>query len=1013
MTSAKKNYPLPSQDSNSPFPSVPFRLVPPPLLTDKLTGELVVKKVRVSGLSAGEVERSREEYGSNDLPAAEVETFWEKLGENFDDPLIKILVVALFVTLGLAGLGYADYREGIGIAVAVFLATFVATYSEFKNEASFQELQEQASKIKCMVFRSSELVELPISDIVVGDSVLLQAGNRVPADGFVIDGAAEINQASLTGESDPLAKVAVPAGYTLDPSTHHDELMAGPHHAFRGSLVDSGEAVLLVNAVGVETVFGKLAVEISSIDNREAPLTTKLAALADDVANVGYVGASFIAVAFLFKQFILDNGFSVPAIIAYASNWQIALHDVVTSLILAIIVVVVAVPEGLPMMIAIVLSLNMRKLLADQVLVRRLLGIETAGCMNILFSDKTGTMTYGVFQPRLFVSGSSEFGSYSELPPALGELLALALCESSSAIVSSNGEDIVGGNSSDRALLRFLSRNALLEYSSLQTSKDDSILFSSVHKFSAAQISCDIQANDSILSYAMRGLQSSDALLSTSKKNTIGLSLYKGAAELVITNCSRYHDESTGAAVPLPAAAVSKILQVVDSASAEGYRFIAVATSSAPLDAARSGSSRSRSRVVLPKNLTLVGVIGMTDEIRPETPGAVATAEEAGIQVVMVTGDRAETAAAIARQVGLIPESAGLESVLTSTDLARMSDEALLARLPELRVVARALPTDKSRLVQLAQREDFGGVVGMTGDGANDTSALKAADVSFAIGDGAEIAKEASDIVILDSNFASIIRSSLYGRTIFKSIRKFANYQSIINCASLLLAFAGPFAGFDFPLTLIQLLWINLIMDTLAALAFGGEPALDRYMKEAPISRSTPIISRTMWTSILWNGIGIAVYSLFFLTSDAVHDLFDRAHVDPSAFDDDGSAFNDDVAQVETSEELAHQGGTVFLTAFFCFFVFLCGFNAFGVRTQRLNIFESITKNIGFVIVVPIIFGVQMLFTVIGGSFLRTVPLVGSEWALLFAMTAVAVPWDILRKVVFGGSGGDGKVKGE
>ncbi|KNC51408.1 P-type ATPase [Thecamonas trahens ATCC 50062] len=943
----------------------------------------LVKKVKVAGLSAAEVDRARTTYGSNDLPAAEVDSFWDKLQENFDDPLIRILVLALAVTMVLAGLGYADYREGIGIAVAVFLATFVATYSEFKNEASFQELQEKASRIKCMVFRSGELVEVEIADVVVGDSVLLQAGNRVPADGFIVDGAVEVVQASLTGESDPITKKTVPEGYTPD-GTPTDELMAGNHHAFRGSLVDSGEAIMLVSHVGVETVFGKLSVEISSIEEREAPLTIKLAALADGVANVGYIGATFIAVSFLFKQFVMDNGYSLSATIAYASNWQIALHDVVTSIILAIIVVVVAVPEGLPMMIAIVLSLNMRKLLADQVLVRRLLGIETAGCMNMLFSDKTGTITYGVFQPKLLISGSASFETFAQVPEGLSEVLALALRESSSAIVSSNGEDIVGGNSSDRALLRFLSRNALLDYSGFRVEREDAILFSSVHKFSAAQIAFSEDDADGLLTSSLGPLSSSGAFFDPAPASAAAgafaaISLYKGAAELVLSKCSSYHDENTGAVVPLKRRAISSVLSSVDELSARGYRFIAVATSSSPLAAARVEKPSGGSSLELPGDLTLVGVIGMTDEIRPESPEAMRVAEEGGIHVIMVTGDRAETAAAIAQQVGLLPPGEGLESVLTSSDMARMSDDELAARLPTLRVVARALPTDKSRLVALGQRGS--GVVGMTGDGANDTSALKAADVSFAIGDGAEIAKEASDIVILDSNFASIIRAALYGRTIFKSIRKFANYQSIIN-----------------------LLWINLIMDTLAALAFGGEPALPRYMREAPISRDTAIISPYMWSSILWNGIGIALYSIFFLTSDMVHDLFDRAYVSPYApeagFHDDGSAFNDDVAQVETSEELAHQGGTVFLTAFFCFFVFLCGWNALGVRTKRLNIFEGVTKNIGFVIVVPLIFIVQVVFTLFGGSFLRTVPLDSHEWWLLIAATFLVVPWDILRKIL-------------
>jgi calcium-translocating P-type ATPase len=367
--------------------------------------------------------------------------------------------------------------------------------------------------------------------------------------------------------------------------------------------------------------------------------------------------------------------------------------------------------------------------------------------------------------------------------------------------------------------------------------------------------------------------------------------------------------------------------------------------------------------------MCLVGVIGIMDELRKESKPALELAQKAGIQVVMITGDRKETAVAVANEIGLLD---GKKEVLTSAQLKTLSDEELQKRLPHIGVIARALPTDKSRLVRVCQ--EINKVVGMTGDGVNDSSALKKADVGFAMGSGSEVAKEASDIVILDDNFQSITQAVLYGRTIFKSIRKFIVFQSTINAASILIVFVGPFLGFDFPLTLIQLLWVNLVMDTLAAMAFGGEPALISYMHEQPIKRDENIISVNMWSSILTNGVFVATLCILSLRSPWVRAFFAR----------DGAP----------SEP-------VFLTAFFCFFIFLSVFNAFNVRTPNtLNIFYHILENSGFVLVITLIFIVQVAFTYIGGRFLRTVGLFPHEWALVIGASAIIIPWDLIRKTV-------------
>jgi calcium-translocating P-type ATPase len=361
----------------------------------------------------------------------------------------------------------------------------------------------------------------------------------------------------------------------------------------------------------------------------------------------------------------------------------------------------------------------------------------------------------------------------------------------------------------------------------------------------------------------------------------------------------------------------------------------------------------------------------LRDEIRDTSKGAIELAIAAGIQVIMITGDRKETAISIAKEIGLIGNNDYEKRVLSSENLKKLSDEELQKLLPELRVIARALPTDKSRLVQICKNLNL--VVGMTGDGVNDASALESADVGFAMGSGTEMAKEAADIVIMDDNFNSITKAILYGRTIFKSIRKFIIFQSTINVASTLIVFLGPFLRIDFPLTLIQLLWVNLVMDTLAALAFGGEPALRSYMYQKPIPRLTAIISPYMWSSIIIGGFSVACVSIFILLSEYVKTFFVR----------------DSVPSLE-----------VFFSAFFGFYIFITTINAFNVRTKRLNLFENVTANRGFIMVVISIFIVQMVFTYLGGKYLRTVPLTITEWGYIFGMCFIIIPIDLIRKVL-------------
>jgi len=878
-------------------------------------------KFSYPGLSDNAVSESRNIYGANVVTTQEAEGFFDKLRTNLKDPIIVILIVALAVTVFLAAMGFAPWYEGLGIAFAVVMATLIATWSEYSNENEFQRLLEEASKVKVKVFRNSTLVEILIDDLVVNDLVLLQPGDTVPADGYLLTGEIELNESALTGESETVKKTGA------DDEKHSEA--EEKYEMSRAALVVDGEAVMKVLEVGDKTKYGATLKELTSAETRPSPLQEKLATLGRQISRFGYVGALFIAFSFMFNHIFLEGG-----------GWEIyfskpdgeIIYNIVTAIILAIIIIVVAVPEGLPMMIAVVLSMNMHKLLKAKVLVRKLLGIETSGSLTILFTDKTGTLTQGKLTVSELLLGNAEhLQSYKEIPENLRETVSFALRNNTPALIDTGDPEnpkIVGANPTGQALLRFLGADL--------DKQDDvkvkvNIPFNSAYKFSATQV-----------------------------EGSQNLTMVKGAAEIVLAGCTHYLDVD-GNKVELDS---EKLKEEMLGLSERAMRLIGLAVSNKDL-----GEEN-----VLPSDLTLVGIFGLRDEMRKESKTAVETARRAGIQVVMITGDAKDTAQAIAREVGILEKEQAL--VLTSKELGEISDEELIKILPDMRVVARALPADKNRLVKLAKSMNW--VVGMTGDGVNDAPAVKNADVGFSMGDGTDMTKESSDIVILDNNFISLTNAVRYGRTLLKSIRKFLIFQLTVNVAAILVAFLGPFFGIDLPLTMTQLLWVNIVMDTLAAFAFSGEAALKRYMNEKPIPKGESLISGDMWSAILIDGIFMASISIYFLTSDFVAGLF----------------VCDAVRCPDPELNL------VLLTGFFGFFVFMNNFNKFNARTEGLNLFEHITENRNFLVVVILIFFLQTSFTYFGGEVLRTVGLTLEEWFYVLAFAITIIPLDLTRKLL-------------
>ncbi len=885
----------------------------------------------ISGLDRTQVALSREKHGSNEITPKKRNSFFKQYLSSFGDPLIQILLAALALDV-IFLFRDADWMEAGGIAIAVFLSTFVSTISEYGSEAAFLKLMQEADCIQCRVLREGNVKSVSLKEIVVGDYILLQAGEKIPADGVLVSGHLKVDQSALNGETAEASKSASAHPATFIPPQEWELL--SPSQVFRGSIVDDGEAMMQTLRVGDMTFYGHMAREVQD-ETRDSPLKVKLSGLAKSISKLGYCAAALIAVSDLFCEIVLSQQpFTSLLDISLPSLYQFTEY-LLHALTLAITIVVVAVPEGLPMMITVVLSSNMLRMLADQVMVRKLVGIETSGSLNLLFTDKTGTLTEGKLSVNKFILGDSS--TLSKEPQHSSPLLQL-LCLSAFYNTSSTLSDgkALGGNATDRALSEYITPFLDEEMNAFLSSheKEDFLPFNSTQKFSAVQLA--------------------------GKEN---ITLLKGAPEAILPHCAQYCNEQ---GENFPFSNSNALENIWKDMTKKASRVLAITLSKKPLSQIILPAEKEGSFKIAASDLTLVALVAITDILRPEVPAAVKEVQEAGIQIVMMTGDNRETAAAIAEKAGLL--NGADKKIFTSTDLMKMTDDELKKVLPSTAVIARALPTDKSRLVKVAH--DMNLVVGMTGDGINDAPALKKADVGFSMGDGTEVAKEASDIVILDNNFTSIAKAVLYGRTIFKSIRKFIVFQLTMNLCAVGVSLLCPFLGFDTPITITQMLWVNIIMDTLAGLAFAGEPPLKEYMKERPKKRDEAVLNIDMIEQILYMGSFTIALCILFLK----HPWF-------SAF------FHAEVTPLR------------FLTAFFCLFIFCGIFNSFNARTHRLNLTAHLGHNPGFISIMALISIVQIFLIFFGGEIFRTCPLTIKELLLIMLLASLVIPMDLLRKL--------------
>ena len=864
-----------------------------------------------TGLSTHEVIISRKKYGTNSISEENKNSFFKLLLESLADPIIKILLIALGIKTVFLFRNF-DWFETIGIVVAIFLASLISSISEYGSEQAFSKLQESSSKIKVKVKRDSNIIEIPIDEVVKEDIVILESGDKVPADGYLIEGDLSIDESSLNGESREINKKSVFNIFTIPKEENK---------VYRGSVVYSGYALMYVTNIGENTMYGMIAKELQE-KSPISPLKTRLIGVAKFISKIGYIGAALVTISYLFSQIVIANNFEINRIMGTVTNFPVMFSHILYAMTLSVTIIVVAVPEGLPMMITLVLSSNMKKMLRNNVLVRKLVGIETAGSLNVLITDKTGTITKGKLEVIGFTDGAlNEYNSQLELGkyPKLQDILNTSIIYNNSSHYDMDGK-IIGGNITDRALLSFSTYKK-----DINTRIINSIPFSSVNKYSISRIN----------------------------KGNGDLILIKGAAEKILPKCSFFYNKS-GYKVPI--SNKERIIEKIKTNTKKGIRVIVLATSS---------NNNSLSDLKALNSLTLVGFLLIKDEIREESKKGIDLVTKAGIQTIMITGDALDTATSIAKEINLINSASDL--IFTGDELKNMTDEEVRIIYSNIRVIARALPTDKSRLVKIGQSLDL--VVGMTGDGVNDAPALKKANVGFAVGSGTEVAKEASDIVILDDNLLSISKAILFGRTIFKSIRRFIIFQFTTNMCALTLSIIGPFIGINTPITIIQMLWLNMIMDTFAGVAFSYEAPLIDYMDEKPKKKNEPIINKYMLSEIITTGLYCAIICILFLKLPII-------------------------------EKIIREENKYLMTAYFAMFIFMSIFNAFNARSDRLNIFSNLIKNKVFISIFTFITIVQIYLIYHGGNIFRTYGLSINELIFVILLASTVIPVDLIRKYI-------------
>ena len=852
---------------------------------------------RFKGLTDQEVLQNRQKYGMNLLTPPKRPSIWKLYLEKFQDPVIKVLLVAAAFSL-LISIIESEYAETIGIFFAIFLATGIGFYFEYDANKKFDLLNAVGEETPVMVIRNGKVHEIPKKDIVVGDVVILNTGDEIPADGVLLEAVSlQVNESSLTGE--------LMVNKTTD-EAHFDEEATYPSNSvMRGTTVTDGHGVMYVERVGDATEIGKVARQATEQSQEQTPLNLQLTKLANLIGKVGFTIATLTFVIFTAKDLYVHLNNTT---ITDWHQWLEIARIVLKYFMMAVTLIVVAVPEGLPMSVTLSLALNMRRMLKTNNLVRKMHACETMGAITVICTDKTGTLTQNLMQVY-----------DAKLDESQKNLIAEGIATNSTAFLEEKegeGKPSGVGNPTEVALLLWLNEQGM-DYISLrnQAKTVNQLTFSTERKYMAT-------------------------LVDSSVLNTRVLYV-KGAPEIVMGKCN------------LEESRVKQYNEQLLAYQNQAMRTLGVAYKVIP-----ENSSTDCAELVKEGGLTFMGIFAISDPIRPDVPDAVKKCQSAGIRVKIVTGDTPGTATEIARQIGLWTSEDTERNRITGVEFAALSDEEALERVVDLKVMSRARPMDKQRLVQLLQQK--GEVVAVTGDGTNDAPALNHAQVGLSMGTGTSVAKEASDITLLDDSFHSIATAVMWGRSLYKNIQRFIVFQLTINVVALLSVLLGAFLGTELPLTVTQMLWVNLIMDTFAAMALASiAPSMD-VMNEKPRKRTDFIISPAMRNNIFGVGAGFLIVLMGLLA------CFKNM---PGGMD-------------------VHH-----LTVFFTIFVMLQFWNLFNASVFGTNhsIFKDAGHAMGMLGVALIILVGQFIIVTFGGKVFRTEPLPALEWAYIIAGTSVVL----------------------
>lgn len=851
----------------------------------------------LTGLTDQEVIASREKNGINLLTPPKRPSIWKLYLEKFQDPVIRVLLVAAVFSL-IISIIESEYAETIGIFFAIFLATGIGFYFEYDANKKFDLLNAVGEETPVTVIRNGKIKEIPRKDIVVGDIVVLNTGEEVPADGTLVEAVSlQVNESTLTGE--------LMVNKTTD-KAHFDEEATYPSNAvMRGTTITDGHGIMRVDRVGDATEIGKVARQSTEQSQEQTPLNIQLTKLANLIGKAGFTIAALTFIVFTSKDlysFITSENFIG---INDWHSWLEIARIVLKYFMMAVTLIVVAVPEGLPMSVTLSLALNMRRMLKTNNLVRKMHACETMGAITVICTDKTGTLTQNLMQVY-----------EAQVDESQPDLVAEGIAANSTAFLEekAEGEKPSGvGNPTEIALLLWLNSKGK-DYMKLREEAKvvNQLTFSTERKYMATLVDSPIQ-----------------------KKRILYI---KGAPEIVMSKCN------------LEKAQIDKYNEQLLAYQNKAMRTLGIAYKVVPENA-----SDDCAELVGEGGMTFLGIFAISDPIRPDVPNAVKKCQSAGIGIKIVTGDTPGTATEIARQIGLWTPEDTERNCITGVEFAALSDEEALDRVLDLKVMSRARPMDKQRLVQLLQQK--GAVVAVTGDGTNDAPALNHAQVGLSMGTGTSVAKEASDITLLDDSFNSIATAVMWGRSLYKNIQRFIVFQLTINVVALLSVLLGAFFGTELPLTVTQMLWVNLIMDTFAAMALASiAPSMD-VMNEKPRRRTDFIITPVMRNTIFGVGLGFLIILMGLLVY---------------------------------FKNLSGGMDTHHLTVFFTIFVMLQFWNLFNASVFGTNhsFFKDAGHALGMLGVALIILVGQIIIVSFGGKVFRTEPLPLSEWLYIIGGTS-------------------------